>query len=157
MEYQVEVKRVESQTTAVVRRRVKQSELPTVVPQGCGEVWAFIRSCGLHPFSHPGRNLALYLDCEMNVEIGVEVTRPFTETERVFCSSTPAGLVATTAHWGPYNRLGEAHAAVHKWCSDHGYALAGPSWEVYGHWEDDPAKLRTDVFWLLQEAGESAG
>lgn len=157
MQYLVEVKRVESQPTAVVRRRAKQSELPTVVPQGCGEVWAFIRAGGLHPFSHPGRNLALYLDGEMNVEIGVEVTRPFTETERVFNASTPAGLVATTTHWGPYNRLGDAHGTVQKWCAEHGYALAGPSWEVYGHWDDDPAKVRTDVFWLLQEPGKSAG
>jgi effector-binding domain-containing protein len=68
----------------------------------------------------------------------------------VICSSTPAGLVATAVHLGPYNRLGEAHAAVHKWCADHGHVLAGPSWELYGHWTDDPAQLRTDVFWLLR-------
>jgi hypothetical protein len=27
------------------------------------------------------------------------------------------------------------------------------SWELYGHWEDDPAKLRTDVFYLLRPVG----
>jgi hypothetical protein len=31
--------------------------------------------------------------------------------------------------------------------------LAGPNWEVYGHWQDewnsDPSKIRTDVFYLL--------
>ena len=49
MEYQIEVKRVEAQTTAVVRRRTRLEELSTVVPQACGEVWAFIRSPGLPP------------------------------------------------------------------------------------------------------------
>ena len=65
MEYQVEVKPVESSTTAVVRRRASQRELAAVVPQACGEVWAFIRSSHL---PHPGRNLALYLDGEINLD-----------------------------------------------------------------------------------------
>src|SRR5262249_28162531 len=73
----------------------------------------------------------------------------------VVCSSTPAGLVATTAHFGPYARLGEAHQAILRWCADHGYKLAGPSWEVYGHWDDDPAKLRTDIYYLLQTGNET--
>ncbi len=25
-----------------------------------------------------------------------------------------------------------------------------PYWEVYGDWDDDPSKLRTDVFYLLK-------
>ncbi|HZY88133.1 MAG TPA: GyrI-like domain-containing protein [Gemmataceae bacterium] len=150
MEYQVEVKTVEPQMTAVVRRRAASSELARVVPQGCGEVWAFMRSSGL---LRPGRNLALYLNEEGDLECGVEVTQPFAGDGEVICSSTPAGLVATAAHLGPYDRLGEAHTAVRRWCAGHGHALAGPCWELYGHWDDDPAKLRTDVFYLLQVAG----
>jgi effector-binding domain-containing protein len=150
MEYQVQVETVTSRPTAVVRRRAGPAELARVVPQGCGEVWAFIRAAGL---PHPGRNLALYFDGEINLEVGVEVTQPFAGDGQVFCSCTPAGLVATAAHLGPYARLGEAHRAICKWCADHGHALAGPNWEVYGHWTDDPAQLRTDVFYLLQAAG----
>src|SRR6266849_2587598 len=147
MEYQVHVQQVEPQTTAVVRLRADLSQLAQVVPQACGEVWTFFRSSGL---PRPGRNLALYLDGEGNIECGAEVDQPFTGNDRVVCSSTPAGTVATTAHLGPYDRLGEAHAAVLKWCSDHGHTLAGASWEVYGHWTDDPSQLRTDVFYLLR-------
>jgi effector-binding domain-containing protein len=66
-------------------------------------------------------------------------------------------MVATTAHLGPYDRLHEAHEAILQWCSDHGHAMAGPAWEVYGHWNDDPSQLCTDVYYLLQVAGESAG
>ena len=154
MEYQVHVHQVAPQLTAVVRFRASPDELAQIIPQACGEVWAFVRSSHL---PHPGRNLALYLDGEMNIECGVEVFQPFAGDGRVVCSSTPAGVVATAAHLGPYDRLGEAHAAICKWCSDHGHALAGPSWEVYGHWDDDPSKLRTDVFYLLKAVGESAG
>jgi effector-binding domain-containing protein len=147
MEYQVQVLQVESQLTAVVRCRAKQSDLAQVVPAACGEVWTYCRSAGL---PRPGRHLTLYLDGEINLEVGVEVSQPFVGNERVVCSSTPAGRVATVAHWGPYTRLHEAHEAILQWCSANGHALAGPSWEVYGHWDDDPAKLRTDLFYLLQ-------
>jgi hypothetical protein len=34
--------------------------------------------------------------------------------------------------------------------------LAGPNWEVYGHWKDewnsDPSKICTDVFYLVVAA-----
>jgi effector-binding domain-containing protein len=154
MEYQVEVKQVQSQTTGVIRFRANPSQFAQVVPQACGEVWTFMRSSGL---PRPGRHLALYLDGEVNLEVGVEVPEPFAGNGRVVCSCTPAGTVATAVHLGPYGRLGEAHDAILKWCADNGHALAGICWEVYGHWEDDPAKLRTDVFYLLQAESGSAG
>jgi effector-binding domain-containing protein len=154
MEYQVRVEQVTPQTTAVVRRRARQTELSQVVPQACGEVWAWARSSNL---PRPGRHVALYLDGEINLEVGAEMAQPFTGDGQVVCSSTPAGTVATTTHLGPYARLGEAHEAIRRWCSANGHALGGPNWEVYGHWEDDPAKLRTDVYYLLRTGDESAG
>lgn len=153
MEYLVQVEQVESQMTAVVRRRADLIELTRVVPQACGEVWAFIRSSHL---PHPGRNLALYLDDEINLEVGVEVFQPFDGAEQVICSRTPDGTVATTVHMGPYHRLPAAHSAIRKWCAEQGFSLAGPNWEVYGHWDDDPAKLRTDVYYLLPFDVETA-
>jgi effector-binding domain-containing protein len=152
MEYHVEVKPVASQTTAVVRRRASLEQLTWVVPQACGEVWEFVRSSSL---PHPGRNLALYLDHEIHLEVGVEVFEPFEGDERVSCSKTPAGMVATAVHMGPYDHLHEAHDAIRRWCAENGRTLAGPNWEVYGHWHDDPANLRTDVFYLLRADGES--
>jgi effector-binding domain-containing protein len=154
MTYQVHIQEAAAQLTGVIRCRASQPQLPQVVPGLCGEVWEFFRKSGL---PRPGRHVALYLDKEMNIEVGVEVAQPFEGNGRVICSSTPAGKVATTAHFGPYNRLGGAYDAIKKWCSEKGYMLTGPAWEVYGHWDEDPAKLRTDVFWLLQETAGSTG
>jgi effector-binding domain-containing protein len=147
MQYQVHVKQVAEQLTAVVRCVASIAELSTVVPQCCGEVWSFFRSANL---PKPGRNVAVYLDDVMNIECGAEIAQPFSGNDRVVCSSTPAGTVATAAHFGPYNGLGHAHDAIRKWCSACGHELARPCWEVYGHWDADPAKLRTDVFYLLR-------
>ena len=146
MAYQVQLTEVAAQLTGVVRLRATLEQLPTVIPQACGEVWTFFRSSGL---PRPGRHLALYLDNVMNIECGVEVFQPFTGNDRVFCSKTPAGMAATAVHMGPYHLLGEAHNAVKAWCKDHGHAVTGCCWEVYGHWTDDPTSLRTDIFYLL--------
>ena len=103
-----------------------------------------------------GQNIFIYsgdANGEADVEFGVGARRPFDPTGSVVPSATPAGEVATTTHWGDYAALGAAHAAVMAWCRSQGRAIAGPRWEVYGHWSDDPATLRTDIFYLLKSAG----
>ena len=154
MNYRVDVITVAAQPIAVVRRQVKQAELSRVVPAACGEVWNFVKAVGIPA----ARHVAVYLDCEtsgvMNVEIGVEVTGPFDGDGNVVYSTLPAGTVVTTAHLGPYHLLGGAHDAVNEHCRQHGLRKAGPSWEIYGHWTDNPAQLRTDVFYLLADKGK---
>ena len=141
--------------TAVVRGRVPARELARFVPAACGEVWSFARAAGL---PKPGRHVALYLDAQGTVEVGAEVTEAFAGNDRVHCSQLPAGRVATAVHFGPYQRLAETHARIRQWCAEHGQRLTGISWEVYGHWDEswnaNPSRIRTDVFYLLQEEGE---
>jgi effector-binding domain-containing protein len=147
MPYKIGVKTVPAQAIAAVRRQAKLAELTRVVPDGCGQVWNFFRAAGVSG----GRNIAVYLDDDINLEVGAEVHAPFAGDGNVFCSSTPAGVVATTIHIGPYNRLHQAHEAVRDWCAANGRHFAGPNWEVYGHWTNDPSQLRTDVYYLLAD------
>src|SRR6476469_2322329 len=146
MVYDVRVERVESRPLVVVRRRAKQQELSKVVPEACGAVWNVIRA---QQVAGAGRHVAVYLDCEINLEIGVELEKPWAGLGEVVGSLTPAGLVATTTHFGPYGLMSHAHEAIHQWCAANGYKLAAPSWEIYGHWKDewnsDPSKIRTDI------------
>jgi len=150
MPYQIELKNSDAILTAVVRERVLPKELSRFVPAACGEVWSFVRSASL---PKPGRHIALYLNDGM-VEVGVEVSERFVGNDRVHCSQLPSGRVVTAVHFGPYQRLSEAHASIRRWCAEHEHPLAGISWEVYGHWDGswnaDPSKIRTDVFYLLQ-------
>jgi effector-binding domain-containing protein len=138
--------------TAVVRDCVPPGGLPQFVPAACGEVWSFVRAAGL---PKPGRHVALYLDAQGSVEVGAEVSAPFAGNDRVHCSQLPAGRVATTVHFGPYPRLFETHDRIRQWCAGHGHRPAGISWEIYGHWDEswnaNPSKIRTDVFYLLQD------
>ena len=152
MEYNVQLETViDGRRLAVVRRRARRETLSRVVPAACGIVWSVLRS---QQIQGAGRHVALYLDDQINLEVGVELDAPFAGHGEVVASSTPAGLIAGAVHLGPYDMLHEAHGAVRDWCTRHGYALAGPSWEIYGHWEDewnrDSSKIRTDVFHLLR-------
>src|SRR5262249_55851046 len=103
-----------------------------------------------------GRNVAVYLDDTLRIEVGVEIHGPFRDSGDVVRSSTPAGTVATITHLGPYQALGTAYAALKDWAKANNYRLAGASWEVYGHWDSswdkDPSKIRTDIFFSVQPA-----
>lgn len=48
--------------------------------------------------------------------------------------------------------MAPAYAALEQWCKDNGRRPAGVSWEVYGDWDDDPVRRRTDVYFLLESA-----
>ena len=151
MNYDVRIETIDSpRPTAVVRRRAKLAELPRVVPEACGIVWKVVRA---QQIQGAGRHVALYLDDEINLEVGVELQTRFAAHGEVIGSQLPAGRVATTTHLGPYQRLGAAHQAVRDWCAQNGHALAGPNWEIYDHWQDawnlDPSGIRTDVYYLL--------
>jgi hypothetical protein len=58
--------------------------------------------------------------------------------------------VAAVTRIGGYDGLQGAHQAIHAWCRLHGHALAGPSWEIYGHMCDPQSLPRTEVFYLLK-------
>lgn len=156
MTHDVRIEHRGSRPLAVVRRRASQQQLSKVVPEACGVVWGVVRAQQL---AGAGRHVAVYLDCQINLEVGVELGSPFAGAGEVVGSATPAGLVATAIHYGPYGRLHEAHEAILQWCRNNGYTLAGPSWEIYGHWKDewnsDPSKICTQVCYLLGDGGSA--
>jgi effector-binding domain-containing protein len=118
-------------------------------------VWNVLKAQGV---KGTGRHVALYWDDEFNLDIGVELSAPFAGHDEVVAAATPTGTVATLAHFGPYHQLPAAHQELRRWCRDNGHTLAGPNWELYGHWIhewcDDPSLIRTDVYYLLDEQAQ---
>jgi hypothetical protein len=104
-----------------------------------------------------GQNIFMYRDAtneQLTVDFCVGVKAPFSAVGAVLPLETPHGVAAMATHHGDYGGLGHANAAILAWCRAHDRALAGPSWEVYGHWTADPAQLRTDVYYLLASSDE---
>ena len=155
MTYAVQLQRLDSVPLAVIRRQAHASELSRVVPECCGLVWDAVRA----QLAQAGRHVAIYWDGSIRLEVGVELCGPFAEHGEVVRSATPAGAVASATHFGPYGGLGAAHDAVREWCKANRYRLAGPRWEIYGHWQRewnvDPSQIRTDVYYLVADASSS--
>jgi effector-binding domain-containing protein len=88
------------------------------------------------------------------------VAGDFNEEGEIVRSSTPAGTVVSAIHFGPYQGLGAAHEAIRAWCIAHEHGLAGPNWEIYGHWQSewnaDPSRIRTDVYYQVAPNAHSA-
>jgi effector-binding domain-containing protein len=149
MTYTVQVRQAEEQRIAAARERTRLGRVSSDIQRLLDAVWALLRE--RPELRRDGHNVAVYhtRDGETSVECGVQVVQPFDATATVVCSSIPGGAIATTMHVGSYAQLGAAHNAVIAWCGRNGHGLAGVCWEIYGDWEDDPAKLCTEVCYLL--------
>ena len=152
MNYEVVTTTVSSQPLAAVRRRVLIGNVGRAWKPALDLVWEFLRRHeGLRAGGH---NCFLYHhptngEAAMVVDFGVQIVRPFRDEGEIICTATPAGEVAMTTHIGSYDKLAAAHNAVHSWSSATGRALGACSWEIYGDWTDDEAKLETQVVYLL--------
>ena len=109
------------------------------------QAWAFIKESGI---KSDGHNIAIYR--REGIEAGAGVFEKFAGSGAIHCVATPYGLAASAIHMGAYEKLGEAHHAIRDWCTANGHEIEGTNWEIYGHWEEDAAKQRTDVFYLLR-------
>ena len=148
-EYAVSMMTVQQQVIAAARQRTTFKKVSEEIRKLLEAPWALIAE--RPDLRAGGHNVATYWDDkgDGSIEVGVQVVRRFEDTALVVCSETPGGRAATTMHYGDYSALGPAHQAVRAWCKQNGYPLAGPYWEIYGDWDDNPAKLRTDVVYLL--------
>ena len=152
MNYEIVTKTVSAQSLAAVRRRVRVGEVWRAWKPALDLVWDFLRrheglrtdghNCFLYQRPAPG-------EAEMIVDFGVQVIRSFEGEGEIICTDTPAGEVAMTTHIGSYGKLPAAHQAINSWRATTGRAFGPYSWEIYGDWTSDEAKLETQVCYLL--------
>ena len=150
--YDVRETEVAARAVAGVRAQVAAGRVKQEFGKYLDQVYAAGRSGAM---ALDGQNIFIYRDASngvITVDFCVGVDAPFTALGSVTPLLTPSGVAATTTHWGDYAELGAAHTAVMEWCRANNRALAGSSWEVYGHWHPEPAQRRTDVYYLLAGA-----
>jgi effector-binding domain-containing protein len=143
---------VDPRPTAVIAQTTTWEEFPRVWGPLLDEVYRFVRRRDELATGGDERwqNVMLYKSDRPDVEVGVLVSAQFTPEGRVIASELPGGEVATATHRGDYRQLGVTHRAVRDQATARGRELAGPCWEIYGHWREDPDALETEVYWLLR-------
>jgi effector-binding domain-containing protein len=145
--------KVDALPTAVISQTTTWEEFPSVWGPLLDQVYRFVgdrTELATGEGTERWRNVLLYKDDRPDVEVGVLVNGWFQAQGPVIASELPAGEVAAAVHRGDYGRLGVTHDAVREHVAASGRELAGPRWEIYGHWRADPSELETEVFWLLR-------
>lgn len=140
-----ELQRVEARPLAIVRARCSAEEFSAAIPEAFDRLYAELRK---HRVASSGGNVVVYSDCVFNLEVGVVVPADFVPVGALERSDTPSGQVAALVHVGAYSGLPAAHRQIQAWCAEQGQSI-GTGWEVYGDWSDDPAQLRTEIFYLV--------
>ena len=154
MPYDVIVEEVGAEPMAAVATRARRAELADAIRDGLDKVYALLRASDPGPL---GCNVVYYLPFApgetqvFDLRIGVRLSAAFAPTGEVIAAETPAGRAAHVAYFGPYSQMRPAHDAIHTWARQGGQKLTGASWEVYGDWSDDPAQLRTDIYYQLED------
>lgn len=57
----------------------------------------------------------------------------------------PGGRAITAPHWGDYASMPSTYNRIHDAIRAKGLKRAPVSLEIYGDWDDDPAKVKTDL------------
>jgi effector-binding domain-containing protein len=148
VDYDVRTERAQPRSLAAIRARIPRDRLGPEIIRLLDVIWPVLRAQQVST----GHNVVIYhgtADGTLTVDVGVEVPAGFVPDGDVQPAATPEGDVATAAHFGDYAKLAGAYAALEQWCASRARPPAGVNWEVYGDWDDDPAQVRTDVYFLL--------
>ncbi|MBO0837486.1 MAG: GyrI-like domain-containing protein, partial [Actinobacteria bacterium] len=141
-----------------------QQRLGSDITRLLGGIWPVLREQGVRT----GHNVVIYHNSEgvcsdcgrpsngedapLSIDLGVETFSEFTGSGEIGVVATPAGEVITVAHYGDYAKMAQGYTALEQWCTDNGREKTGLVWEVYGDWDNDPAKVRTDIYFQLKPA-----
>lgn len=150
MSYDFRVVQTPERQLMAIHGQARSGELPQNIIGNLDKVWTYLRANG----ADTDHNVVVYRACDRatgvtTIDVGVQVESALPGNGEVVPVTTPGGLVVTTVHIGPYDKLGDASSALHDFCKTHDHPIAGPTWEEYGHWNDDSSNLRTDVFVLV--------
>lgn len=155
MPYDITLEEREPQPLAAIRYRVPTSELPRIMGEAFGRLFGHVGRLGGQP---TGEVLSVYHEFDeeiVDVEAAIGVAAPVAEEPgdaaegRIIASGLPGGLCAHTTHYGPYDELHLAYAAVTAWMQERGHEWAGPMWEVYRNDPNavsDPSEIMTDIY-----------
>ena len=153
---QVRMEDAPARPLAAISTKASADRLGPVIIGTLDKIWPLLREHRVRT----GHNVVIYRGSNeglLIIDVGVEVFGDVPVAGEVRPTATPSGEVATIAHFGEYSEMDPAYAALERWCADNERHKTGVSWEVYGDWEDDPAKRRTDIYFGLQAKPPSSG
>lgn len=151
---EIEVRREPGMWALVIPATADAAGLGDLLQGLLPEVFLFAMASGAGPAGKPfTRYLSWNPDGTVDLEAGMPVLKPVEGNGRVQCVELEEVQAAVVVHTGPYDELGEAHAALGAWVKANGRETAGPCVECYltdpGE-VTDPAEWQTEVRWPVR-------
>lgn len=78
--------------------------------------------------------------------VGVLDRQPGAADPDVKVAHIPGGRVITATHWGDYGNMRSTYDVLHAEVKAKGLKRIWTSLEIYGDWNNDPSKVRTDLY-----------
>lgn len=153
MKYDITQQPFDSMTLLSQTRRVEQAKLAETFGQILPAVFAYATQHGIPMLGPPVARYHAMGSALVTVEAGIPVAQSARGADAMDRTVIDACRVATLIHTGPYEGLGDAHAALEAYLHEHGLRAAGPPFEIYltdpGE-VPDPAAWQTRVAWPIE-------
>ena len=131
MSYPCEIKEQAPQPALAIRTRTPVQDLPQVLGRCYGILYAYLEQLGEPPAGPP--YLGYYnLDMQdLDLDVGVPVTKELPGSGEIQPAQLPGGTVATCLYTGAYPEMGVAYDTLTRFIEDNHRQVAGPVYEIY--------------------------
>jgi effector-binding domain-containing protein len=151
MNYEIRTVDLKEQPTLVVRRKARISEVGQILARDLPKIFRYITETGGQIAGAPFTRDLSFENGVFEFEAGLPVASPMPGTEEFVPSKLDGGRFATTSHFGAYERLSDAHAAIVAWLKANAMPVQFPRWDQY---VSDPAattpdKVETRIFYPI--------
>ncbi len=164
MEYEIEVRELQSRNIASIRKVLPMEELPAFFQDTFSGLSSLMIEFGV-PLADPP--LAVYHEVT-EARVDVEAAVPFAEhppggTPRahkgiaIIYRELEGGPSLYAAHKGPYEKLEGLYRALEDWLEQHRRKPRGPTYEIYltdPQTQPDPGEWLTEVYMPLEPEPE---
>ena len=152
MNYDITRQRIGESTFLYMKGRSSHADIAKTLAGIFGPVFGFAMKNGVELRSPPTTMYVEWGPGMVTIHAGMMVASA-NPPEGMFVEELPACEAAVTIHTGPYDGLGDAHAAVEEYIAEHKLVKAGPAREVYltdpGE-VPDPKQWKTQVIWPIR-------
>lgn len=143
----IELKEKQSQFVSYIRTRISQDRLPRVIGESYMKIANYMCSLGEQPMGVP---YTAYYNLDMqdlDVEMGIPVSKVLPESEEIKAREIEAGRVVSTMYKGPYSEMEATYVEIFKWIKENGYHPTGVSYEYYHNSPQDvsESELLTEI------------
>jgi effector-binding domain-containing protein len=131
MSYKLELNDQKEQPVLSIRKRTAMGNLSMELGKAYQAIFQYLGEIGEEAAGAP---FAAYYNMDMqdlDVEMGVPVSKTIAGKGEVSQSVIPAGAQASCVYQGPYTQIGPAYEALTKWIGENGRTPTGVCYEFY--------------------------